>query len=75
MGGLTGLFLSNKLVTRVLHNALNADKTDAGDAEVAHELFGVSRTEIRVLHHFLMLVREFQRKVVFRQLLGLEWFL
>lgn len=54
-------------MTRVIDDALHADETDTRDAEVAHQFFGVNLTEVRLLHHFLLLVRVLQRQVVLWQ--------
>ena len=62
-------------MARVLHDALHADELDTSYAEVSHQLFGVRWTEIRFLHQLLLLVSEFKRQVIFRQLLGFKWFL
>jgi hypothetical protein len=44
----------------VLNNAFDANKTDASDTKVSHELFRVSRTKIRILHHLLVFVCKLQ---------------
>ena len=56
----------------MLDNAFDANKTDASDTKVSHELFRVSRTKIGIFHHLLVFVCKFQGKVVFGELLGFE---
>ena len=56
----------------VVHDALHADEADAGDAEVAHQLFRMNRTKIRILGHLVVLGRILESQVVLRQLLCLK---
>ena len=56
----------------VVDDALHADEADAGDAEVAHQLFGVRLAKIRIFHHLVVLARILKCQVVLGQLLGLE---
>lgn len=48
----------------MVHDALHADETDAGDAEVAHELLRVHLAKIRIFHHLVVLAGILECQVV-----------
>ena len=56
-------------MTTVVDYALHADEAHTGDAEVAHQLFWMDGTKIRILGHLVMLARILERQVVFGQFL------
>jgi hypothetical protein len=59
-------------VTGVVYDTLHTDEGTAGDAEMAHELFCVSRTEIGLFHHLLLLISELKGEVILGKFLGFE---
>ena len=59
-------------MTTVIDYAFHAYEAHTGDAEVAHQLFWMDGTKIRILCHLVMLASIFKCQVVFGQFLRFE---